>query len=140
MSSERNSPSFEIAPGGLKSLSLFDSTLLYLQVNIDGMITFADDTSDYGIDPFPYSYPAVAALIADIDTSNNIDGRLFYRQTTDTDILQRATNDVADRTGFTATWVFIATWHNVTHYGGDNDTPVRTVSLMKTVNKPLIYI
>ena len=107
---------------------------------MDGMITFADGTSYHSIEPFPYSDPVVAALVEDVDTSVNVDGRVFYRQTTYTDILQRATNDVADRTGFTATWVFIATWQNVTYYDGDNDSPVRQFLLMKTLTKPLKYV
>ena len=104
------------------------------------MITFEYENHNFDFDPFPYRQPAVAALAADMDTGVNVDGRVFFRQTTDTDILQRARNDVADRTGFTATWVFIATWHNVTYLAGDNDTPVRTFSQMKTMNKPLTCV
>ena len=113
-----------------------DSILLDLQIHVNGLIKFNEGLSNvYVSDTFPYINPAVAALRSFFN-----DGRLFYRQTTDPDILQRATNDVADRTGFTATWVFIATWHNVTYYYRDDATPVRTFSLMKTMNKPLIYI
>ena len=69
----------------------------------------------------------IAALWTDIDTEAN-DGRVYYRETTDADLLQRATDDVRSAfdalSQFTATWVFVATWHKVTYYDGSYDTPV----------------
>ncbi|KAI0238286.1 Alpha-tectorin, partial [Lamellibrachia satsuma] len=119
---------------------LYGTSYNKLWVNMDGMITFADGTSYHSIEPFPYSDPVVAALVEDVDTSVNVDGRVFYRQTTDTDILQRATNDVADRTGFTATWVFIATWQNVTYYDGDNDSPRNTFQVVMISDGDTSYV
>ena len=46
---------------------------------------------------------------------------MFYRESTDTALLQRATADIrrafVDHQRFTASWVFIATWDRVAFYG-----------------------
>ena len=66
-------------------------------------------------------------------------GRVFYRETTDPNILARATDDVlkylaptsSNRT-FTATSAFIATWFRLTHYvfWRNDGNPVSTAELV----------
>ena len=88
------------------------------------------EVSQYTPDAFPLAQNRrlVAAFWADVDTRMN-SGRVYYRETTDSEILQRATDDVRRAfvrlTRFSATWVFIASWHNVTFFGGSTTTPVR---------------
>ena len=44
---------------------------------------------------------------------------MFYSESTDTALLQRATRDI--RRAFRATWIFIATWDSVAFYGSRGD-------------------
>lgn len=109
--------------------------MLCIQVSSDGIVTF-DGKYGYGMNPFDvvkYEHPVVTAFVADIDTSNNA-GRLYFRETMDSEILERATNDVADGSGFLATWVFIATWKNVTYYSGNSTSPVRAAANDNTLS------
>ena len=50
------------------------------------------------------------------------------RETRDSDILRRASREVRQAfvrfTHFSATWVFIASWHRVTYFGGSSSTSV----------------
>ena len=98
-------------------------------MNTNGAISFNKEVSSYLPDPFPLEGEMcmIAALWTDINTEANA-GRVYYRETTDADLLQRATNDVRSAFDalslFTATWVFVATWHKVTYYEGSYDTPV----------------
>ena len=93
------------------------------------MISFINEVRSYSPNPFPLAgqLRMIAALWTDIDTSRN-GGRAYYRETTDADLLQRATDDVRSAFDalpqFNATWVFVATWHKVTYYGGSYSTPV----------------
>lgn len=57
---------------------------------------------------------------------------MLYRETTDPNLLQQATDDVTatyvDQGKFRATWLFIVTWYEVAFYGssGINRNKVRT--------------
>ena len=91
--------------------------LFFLQVNTNGMISFNGPIDYYKFDSIDNQfdeYPVVAPLACDADTSRN-HGRVYYSATTDKTTLQRATSDVSNRTDFTATFVFITTWHDVTY-------------------------
>jgi len=61
----------------------------------------------------------IAPFWADIDTTS--EGKVFYRQTTDPGLLQKANNDIKVIYGkcrnFRATWLFIATWYEVPFFG-----------------------
>ena len=59
----------------------------------------------------------IAPFWGDVDTRNG--GVVFYRESTDTALLQRATRDI--RRAFRATWIFIATWDSVAFYGSRGD-------------------
>ena len=73
----------------------------------------------------------VAPFWADVDTE--IGGNVSYRETTDPNLLQQATNDVTatfvDQRKFKATWLLIATWYKVAFYGasGNYASKVRKV-------------
>ena len=80
----------------------------------------------------PESFPLTdgRAFIAPFwaDVHNGIRGEIYYRETMDPVILKRATKDIRkyfkDMATFSATWVFIVTWEEVTFYGGSSTTPV----------------
>uniref|UniRef100_A0A3Q2CMV0 Tectorin alpha n=1 Tax=Cyprinodon variegatus TaxID=28743 RepID=A0A3Q2CMV0_CYPVA len=101
-----------------------------IYVNNNGVISFSVQVSQFTPEAFPLSDSRsfIAPLWADVH--NGIRGDVYYRETTDPELLERATQDVRKHfksmPGFTATWVFLATWHQVTFYGGSQTTPVNT--------------
>lgn len=99
------------------------------QVNNNGVISFSIQVSQFTPEAFPLSDSRsfIAPLWADVH--NGIRGDVYYRESTDPETLERANQDVRkyfkNMVSFTATWVFIATWNQVTFYGGSQTTPVR---------------
>ena len=92
-----------------------------MQVNTNGVISFLVEVSQFTPDAFPLgdNRRLVAPFWADVNTNNG--GDVFYRETTDPNLLQQATNDVTvtfvDQRKFKATWLLIATWYDVAFYG-----------------------
>ncbi|XP_048768421.2 protein mesh-like [Ostrea edulis] len=92
-----------------------------LIVNTNGVITFLQSISTYTPNPFPIANNArmIAPFWADVDTTRG--GTVWYRETTDDDLLNRASEEV--RTyfpqfyRFKASWLFVATWDRVSFYG-----------------------
>ena len=64
-------------------------------------------------------------------------GRIYYRETTDPTLLQRAADDVDLKMGigypFMPTALHISTWYRVTHYGAYSSTPVKLFSKSRFV-------
>lgn len=93
------------------------------------MISFNVQVSQFTPEAFPLSDSRsfIAPLWADVH--NGIRGDVYYRESTEPEILERATQDVRkyfkNMPNFTATWAFISTWHQVTFYGGSQTTPVK---------------
>ncbi|XP_061188889.1 protein mesh-like [Saccostrea echinata] len=93
----------------------------HLIVNTNGVISFLRTVSTYTPNPFPLDGDRrlVAIFWADVDTREG--GTVWYRESTNQTILNRATNEVRKYFPqffrFQATWVFIATWDNVAFYG-----------------------
>ena len=91
------------------------------QVNTNGVISFLRQVSQYT----PYAFPVgnnarlVAPFWADVDT--RVAGEVFYRETFEPVLLQKATDDVkntyVDHRNFKATWLLIVTWYEVAFYG-----------------------
>ena len=112
------------------------------QVNNNGVISFNVQVSQFTPEAFPLSDSRsfIAPLWADVH--NGIRGDVYYRETTEPEILERATRDVRKHfkniPTFTATWAFIATWHQVTFYGGSQTTPVESKLWLQTF-PTLIY-
>lgn len=102
------------------------------QVNNNGVISFNVQVSQFTPEAFPLSDSRsfIAPLWADVH--NGIRGDVYYRESMDQEILERATQDVRkyfkNMVSFTATWTFIATWTQVTFYGGSQTTPVGNTS------------
>lgn len=98
--------------------------LILIQVNTNGAISFLRTLNTFTPLPFPLSdgRRIVAPFWADVDIRNG--GDVFYRETTNSTILQRATDDVRvyvpSQIRFSAAWVFIATWDNVAFYGANS--------------------
>lgn len=97
-------------------------------MNNNGVISFNVQVSQFTPEAFPLSDSRsfIAPLWADVH--NGIRGDVYYRESTEPELLQRATRDVrkyfANMAAFTAAWLFVATWDQVTFYGGSQTTPV----------------
>jgi len=94
-----------------------------LQVSANGVISFNDPFTSVIPSPFPLS--SDTELIAPYWAHSDITsaGTVFYRETNDSDVLFRASNDVnlffPDVSNFSATTVFIATWEGIGYnFGG----------------------
>ncbi|XP_033727091.1 protein mesh-like isoform X2 [Pecten maximus] len=100
-----------------------------LYVNTNGVISFLGTLSQYTPDSFPLSNSRrlIAPFWADVDIRKG--GTVWYRETTNTSILQRATDEVRlfypSQSSFVAAWVFIATWDDVAFYGSSPDVAQR---------------
>ncbi|XP_013384884.2 uncharacterized protein LOC106154891 [Lingula anatina] len=120
----------------------FDLPHSSLYVNTNGAISFLQPIRQFTPAPFPLhnSWRMVAPFWTDVDTRRN-SGRVFYREVTsatDPGLMQRV--DVIIHIAFpgfrnlTATWAFVATWNNVTYFGGNQYTPTNTFQAVLATN------
>lgn len=115
------------------------------QVNTNGVISFLVQVSQYTPKTFPLdgNRRLVAPFWADVDTRKG--GDVFYRETTDPNLLQQATDHVTstyvDQQNFRATWLFIATWNEVAFFGASNSNlfKVGTLDLHYYFEKGVVY-
>nr|XP_011730488.1 alpha-tectorin isoform X7 [Macaca nemestrina] len=99
-------------------------------VNNNGVVSFNVLVSQFTPESFPLTDGRAFIAPFWADVHNGIRGEIYYRETMDPVILKRATKDIRkyfkDMATFSATWVFIVTWEEVTFYGGSSTTPVNT--------------
>ncbi|KAJ8298655.1 hypothetical protein KUTeg_022715 [Tegillarca granosa] len=94
------------------------------KVNTNGAISFLGTLRQFTPDPFPLSNDRriVAPYWGDVDIRYG--GNVSYRESTDPDLLTRATNEIHNvfpqQYKFHASWIFIATWDNVPFYGANS--------------------
>uniref|UniRef100_A0A674J6I1 Sushi, nidogen and EGF like domains 1 n=1 Tax=Terrapene triunguis TaxID=2587831 RepID=A0A674J6I1_9SAUR len=121
-------------------------TPLYRQrteVNNNGIISFLKEVSQFTPVAFPISKDrrVVAAFWADVD--NRRAGEVYYRESKDQTILERATKDIGqyfpEFLEFSAVWVFVATWHRVTFFGGSSFSPVNTFQIVLITDSKLSF-
>eukprot|EP01084_Bolivina_argentea_P080734 146219_1 len=108
-------------------IQYFNGTYDKLWVSTNGVISFNHGVSQY----IPASFPLndhlfLAAFWADVDTSCNECGKIFYRESTDSTELSTATQQVSRvypnaARGFNAKVLFIATWDHVGYYNSKSD-------------------
>ncbi|KFV75593.1 Sushi, nidogen and EGF-like domain-containing protein 1, partial [Struthio camelus australis] len=112
-------------------------------VNNNGIISFLKEVSQFTPVAFPISKDrrVVAAFWADVD--NRRAGDVYYRESKDQAILERATKDIAqyfpEFPEFVAQWVFIATWYRVTFFGGSSFSPVNTFQIVLITDGKLSF-
>lgn len=136
-------PSLLLVPGGGFEEVVPESSLC-LQVNNNGVISFNVQVSQFTPEAFPLSDSRafIAPLWADVH--NGIRGDVYYRESAEPELLQRATRDIrkyfknVKYFAFTAAWVFVATWHQVTFYGGSQTTPVSFRSRPEDRGQPVV--
>ncbi|XP_043931083.1 alpha-tectorin [Protopterus annectens] len=108
----------------------FETSYRAVYVNNNGVISFQVPVSQFTPEAFPLSdgRSFIAPFWADVH--NGIRGEVYYRSERDPEVLERASHDVKkyfhDMHSFSASLVFIVTWHQVTFYGGSSTTPVNT--------------
>ncbi|XP_035215631.1 LOW QUALITY PROTEIN: nidogen-2-like, partial [Stegodyphus dumicola] len=89
-----------------------------IYVNDNGLLSFLTEVPSFFNAQFPLTYPIIAPLYSDVDT--RAAGRIYYRETQSSELLERATRDIRDHFssagGFQPRSLFIATWDEVGHY------------------------
>ncbi|XP_072540201.1 sushi, nidogen and EGF-like domain-containing protein 1 isoform X2 [Salminus brasiliensis] len=114
-----------------------------LYVNNNGLVSFLREVSQFTPVAFPIAGDrrVVAPFWADVD--NRQAGKVFYRESKDPAILKRATEDIhryfPELPLFSTTWVLIATWHQVTFFGGSSITPVNTFQVVLITDGKLSF-
>ncbi|XP_025065080.1 sushi, nidogen and EGF-like domain-containing protein 1 isoform X2 [Alligator sinensis] len=114
-----------------------------LYVNNNGIISFLKEVSQFTPVAFPISKDrrVVAAFWADVD--NRRAGDVYYRESKDQALLERATKDIGqyfpEFPEFSAQWVFIATWYRVTFFGGSSFSPVNTFQIVLITDGKLSF-
>ena len=107
------------------SLSIRFNLYPSLQVNNNGDISFTRPVSTYTPQTFPLSgnLQLIAPDWADVDTRGT--GSVWYRETTDTQLLARARDEIRaafiNQASFSPTSLFIATWDHVGYYSQRTD-------------------
>lgn len=100
-------------------------------MNNNGLISFGRSVGTYIPTPLPKSddRQLIAPLWADVDTndrSGEIDNSVWYRSTSDPALLNKAMQQIQrafiNHPNFSPTFLFIATWVEVRHFGGNSDT------------------
>ena len=103
-----------------------------------GVISFLHSIDDVLYEEFPGDdYRIIAPYMQDLITED-CDGRIYYRQATNGSLLTMASNHVrqcnSGQSGFSATWVFVATGDRLTHFEGNEATPVSVNNMTTKFN------
>ncbi|KAA0713117.1 Sushi, nidogen and EGF-like domain-containing protein 1 [Triplophysa tibetana] len=112
-------------------------------VNNNGLLSFLREVSQFTPVAFPIAGDrrVVAPFWADVD--NRHTGNVFYRESKNPVILLKATADIScyfpEVSRFVSTWVLIATWYQVTFFGGNSITPVNTFQVVLITDGELSF-
>lgn len=98
------------------------TVLLPIQVGTNGVLSFRNSHSSPSAQSFPIPMEIlIAPLWTDIDI--RVTGQIFYRYSTDANLLRRVANIIngAFSTTFNPGLLFIATWYRVARYDGTSE-------------------
>ena len=96
-----------------------------MQVNNNGVISFTRAVSAFTPEPFPLGngLQLIAPYWADVDTRGT--GQVWYRETANPDLLNRAQREIrrvfSTQENFVPINLFIATWDHVGYYDNRTD-------------------
>lgn len=99
----------------------------YIQVNANGHISFLAPVSDFVPERFPLerSLPLIAPFWADSDTQPEDGGHIWYRNSTDFDILSSVAEIIHSNflavDSFDPDFLFIVTWDHIGYYSRHTD-------------------
>ncbi|XP_075046984.1 uncharacterized protein LOC142107448 [Mixophyes fleayi] len=124
------------------SIPLFGNYFSSLYVNNNGLLSFSLPIWQYVPQELPVAFgnPFLALFWADID--NRVAGDIYFRQTTDHELLDRTTSDIRayfHQLNFTAQWVFVATWHRVAYFGSSNNK-VNTLQAVLSTDGNMTFV
>ncbi|XP_077695788.1 alpha-tectorin isoform X4 [Eretmochelys imbricata] len=101
-----------------------------IYVNNNGVISFNVQVSQFTPEPFPLADGRAFIAPFWADVHNGIRGEIYYRETMDPALLKKVSKDIRkyfkNLPSFSAIWLFVVTWEEVTFYGGSSTTPVNT--------------
>ncbi|KAK9507916.1 hypothetical protein O3M35_007676 [Rhynocoris fuscipes] len=105
-------------------VKFFGETYETIYVNTNGLLSFIYDVPYFSNVEFPLEYPVIAPLYSNVDTTGK--GKVYYRETNDSALLQRATQNVLNLypnlpNGYEARSLFIATWDHVGYFEAGTD-------------------
>ncbi|KAM5132512.1 alpha-tectorin-like [Mantella aurantiaca] len=103
-----------------QEFKFFEKSYKSLYVCNNGVISFNAKVSQFTPDAFPL--PGGQSLITPFwgDVDNELGGTVYYRETQDTTVLQRITNDMSrhlPKLHYKAKWAYIVTWYDVSFHG-----------------------
>ncbi|XP_072011161.1 alpha-tectorin-like [Engystomops pustulosus] len=105
------------------SVTFFSETYGSLHVNNNGAISFNGPVTAYTPDGFPIpEFWMICPYWADVD--NECGGDIFFRQTTEEELMQRLSKDVNEvfqGLKFKSQWAFIVTWDKVAYHGTESN-------------------
>ncbi|XP_048368680.1 alpha-tectorin isoform X2 [Sphaerodactylus townsendi] len=105
-------------------------------VNNNGVISFNALVSQFTPESFPLNDGRAFIAPFWADVHNGIRGEVYYRESSDPALLRKVSRDIRkyfkNLSSFTAVSVFVATWEEVTFYGGSSTTPVNTFQAVLT--------
>ncbi|XP_014679278.1 PREDICTED: sushi, nidogen and EGF-like domain-containing protein 1, partial [Priapulus caudatus] len=107
-------------------------------VNTNGLLSFREGLPQWTPDPFPSSAPVVAPYWADVDLSRN-HGHVTFFETQDAQHLNRINDDIRstfiNSQDFSARAAFVATWKDVTYFGGSKRTDTNTFQVLLVTDR-----
>ncbi|XP_071969523.1 uncharacterized protein [Engystomops pustulosus] len=102
------------------NIPLFGNVYNILYVNNNGLLSFYLPIVQWYPQKLPVASnnPFLAVFWSDVD--NTVAGDIYYRSSTEPELLARASSDIRTyfySTNFTGSWVIVATWDRVAYYG-----------------------
>jgi len=105
-----------------------------VQVNNNGIISFANSFGQFNPSRFPRNFidALIAPYWADADTREPGSGNVFYRETTNPTLLQRASREIQDGVlvSFFPSHLFIATWDSIGYFSRRTDRVMITTCIL----------
>ncbi|CAH2318184.1 hypothetical protein AB205_0044100 [Pelobates cultripes] len=125
-------------------IPLFGNLYSYLYVDNNGLLSFSQPVNTFTPSDIPLlsGNPFLAPFWADVN--NAISGDIYYRQSTDPNLLSRVTSDIRsyfNYLDFTSRWLFVATWDRVAYYGSlVNQQQTNTFQVVLTTNGNATFV
>ena len=104
-------------------------------------MTFESGFSTYVPTPFPLAIPILALFWADAITSSSNGGAVYYKSTTSTQLLSKASQNVGrlgNTNNFQATSLFLATWDRLSFFGASSSSDFSLVGFYILFNTLLL--
>lgn len=115
-------------------------------MNNNGLISFGRSVGSFipTVVPKPDDRQLIAPFWADVDTNNRsfeINNTVWYRETSDPALLNKAVQQIQmafiNHPNFLPTFLFIATWDEVRHFGGNTYTVRLSIPVCTMHNYPV---